>query len=91
MVQELDEYCFGNFPNADIKVGLLGSGGGGTPIEVRVSGENPDQLAQISETIKSKLFSLNGTKNIKDDWGPKGKKFVIDIDKNNCVRFKEKT
>jgi len=84
MVNKLDEYCFNNFPNADIKVGLLGSGGGGTPIEVKVSGDDPDELARISATIKTKLFSLEGTKNIKDDWGPKGKKVVIDIDQNKA-------
>lgn len=84
MINKLDEFTFSNFPNADIKVGLLGSGGGGTPIEIKVSGDNPDQLASISEEIKTKLFSISGTKNIKDDWGPKGKKFVINIDRNKA-------
>ena len=31
-----------------------------------------------------KLFQTPGTKNIKDDWGPKGRKFIIDIKKNNA-------
>ena len=84
MINQLDAFCFNRFPNADIKVGLLGAGGGGTPIEVKVSGNNPDKLAAISESIKAKLFSISGTKNIKDDWGPKGKKFVIDINPNNA-------
>ncbi|WP_299439271.1 efflux RND transporter permease subunit [uncultured Aquimarina sp.] len=84
MVKQLDAFCFDTFPNADIKVGLLGSGGGGTPIEIKVSGDNPDKLASIAEEIKAKLFSVSGTKNIKDDWGPKGKKFVIDIDQNKA-------
>ncbi|MBG7629898.1 MAG: efflux RND transporter permease subunit [Bacteroidetes bacterium] len=84
MINQLDVFCFNTFPNADIKVGLLGAGGGGTPIEVKVSGDNPDKLAIISESIKTKLFSISGTKNIKDDWGPKGKKFVISINKNNA-------
>jgi len=30
------------------------------------------------------LFSINGTKNIKDDWGPKGKKFVIEINQTKA-------
>lgn len=84
MVAKIDAFAFSNFPNADIKVGLLGSGGGGTPIEVKVSGDDPDKLARISEEIKSKLFSISGTKNIKDDWGPKGKKFVVNIDQNKA-------
>ena len=84
MVKRLDAFCYANFPNADIKVGLLGSGGGGTPIEIKVSGDDPGKLAEISEQIKSRLFSIPGTKNVKDDWGPKGKKFVIDIDPNKA-------
>lgn len=84
MVEKLDAFSFDNFPNADIKVGLLGSGGGGTPIEIEVSGDDPDKLASIAETIKAKLFTISGTKNIKDDWGPKGKKFVINIDPNKA-------
>ena len=84
MIVRLDKYCFMQFPNADIKVGALGSGGGGTPIEIKVSGENPDELAKISETVKAKLTAMRGTKNVKDDWGPKSKKFIIDIDQNRA-------
>ena len=80
MVEKLDSFCFNNFPNADIKVGFLGSGGSGTPIEIKISGEDPNVLAEISSAVKARLFSISGTKNIKDDWGPKGKKFIIDID-----------
>ncbi len=84
IVKKLDNYCFNNFPNADIKVGLLGSGGGGTPIEVKISGEDPDVLASLSEQTKQKLKSVSGTKNVKDDWGPKTKKFVVNIDQNKA-------
>ncbi|MBO3117817.1 efflux RND transporter permease subunit [Winogradskyella sp. DF17] len=84
IVEKLDEFGFESFPNADIKVGLLGSGGGGTPIEIKVSGENPDQLAILSESVKQKLSSISGTKNVKDDWGPKTKKFVVKIDQNKA-------
>lgn len=84
MIKKLDRYTFENFPNADIKVGALGAGGGGTPIEIKVSGSDPDELAKISETIKTKLSKTLGTKNVKDDWGPKGKKFLIKIDQNRA-------
>jgi len=84
MINRLDAFCFNSFPNADIKVGFLGGGGGGTPIEIKVSGEDPDELSRISEAVKIKLTQINGTKNIKDDWGPKSKKFVINIDQNRA-------
>jgi multidrug efflux pump subunit AcrB len=84
VVEKLDAFCFDNFPNADIKVGLLGSGGGGTPIEIKISGDNPDILAKLSEETKQQLTKIAGTKNVKDDWGPKIKKFVVNIDQNKA-------
>ncbi len=84
MIAKLDRFTFDNFPNADIKVGALGAGGGGTPIEIKVSGSNPDELSKISERIKLRLATIAGTKNVKDDWGPKSKKFLIEIDQNRA-------
>ncbi|WP_250434225.1 efflux RND transporter permease subunit [Hanstruepera flava] len=84
LVNKLDAFCYDNFPEADVKVSLLGSGGGGTPIEVKISGDNPDVLAALSEQTKQKLSKITGTKNVKDDWGPKSKKFVVDIDQNKA-------
>lgn len=84
IITKLDKYGFNTFVDADIKVSSLSAGGGGTPIEIKVSGSNPDELAKISENIKSKLLQISGTKNIKDDWGPKSKKFLIVIDQNRA-------
>lgn len=84
VVSRLDEFGFDTFPDADVKVGLLGSGGGGTPIEIKVSGSDPDVLAQIAERVKLRLSSISGAKNIKDDWGPKSKKFVVEIDQSRA-------
>ena len=80
LINELDDFCFNGFPDADIKVALLGAGPPGEPIEIKISGDNPDVLSSISEQVKLKLTKIAGTKNVKDDWGPKSKKFVIDID-----------
>jgi multidrug efflux pump subunit AcrB len=80
IIAQLDNYCFTTFPDANIKVSRLGAAGGGTPVEIKVSGNDPDKLNQISNDIKAQLVNIAGTKNIKDDWGPKGKKFIVDID-----------
>jgi multidrug efflux pump subunit AcrB len=80
MINRLDAYCFNQFPGADIKVAFLGSGGGGTPIEIKVTGDDPDELSVLAEQIKIRLSAISGTKNVKDDWGPKSKKFIIKID-----------
>lgn len=84
VINRLDAYCFVAFPDADIKVGPLGAGGGGVPIEIKVSGDDPDVLATIGESVKQRLTAISGTKNVKDDWGPKSKKFVINIDQSRA-------
>ncbi|MEL7119930.1 MAG: efflux RND transporter permease subunit [Bacteroidota bacterium] len=84
MIARLDNYAFNNFPNADVRVSSLEAGGGGTPIEIKVSGNDPDQLSNLAESIKLKLNSIAGTKNVKDDWGPKSKKLLIQIDQNRA-------
>lgn len=80
VIAKLDSFTFSQFPTADIKVKRLSSGGGGTPIEIKVSGQDSDELAKISAEVKDKLNEQSGVKNVKDNWGPKTKKLVINID-----------
>lgn len=84
LINKLDDYCFYNFPDADIKVASLAVGPGSTPIEIRVTGEEPNELSKISESVKLKLLSYPTTKNVKDDWGPQTKKFIVQIDQNRA-------
>ncbi|MEL6720826.1 MAG: efflux RND transporter permease subunit, partial [Bacteroidota bacterium] len=80
VISKIDSFAFVAFPTADIKVKRLGSGGGGTPIEIKISGNDGNVLSNIAAEVKAKLDAQAGTKNVKDDWGPKTKKIVIDID-----------
>ncbi|SMD02417.1 Multidrug efflux pump subunit AcrB [Desulfocicer vacuolatum DSM 3385] len=80
IINELDAFCFNAFPDADIRVALLGQGGGGTPVEVRIFGSDQATLYQLATQTKEALIQIPGTKNVMDDWGPKLLKFVINID-----------
>lgn len=87
VIDLLDAYCFEHFPDAEVGVAPLAAGGGGGPdVEVRLSGNSPEELWLISDAIKQKMNSLPNSKNIKDDWGPKIKKFVIHIDQDKANR-----
>ena len=86
VITKLDSFAFNTFPDADIKVSRLSSGGGGTPIEIQVSGPDPNQLYLIADDLKKKLKNIEGTANVKDNWGPKIKKIVIDIDQDKAQR-----
>jgi multidrug efflux pump subunit AcrB len=81
VINQLDKFCFQNLPDAKTTIKKLGSGGGAAiPIEVRISGPDADELYKIASEIKEKLLSIKGTKNVDDNWGPKIKKFLVDID-----------
>ncbi|MEM6966315.1 MAG: efflux RND transporter permease subunit [Bacteroidota bacterium] len=86
MIAKLDRFTFFNFPNADIKVFPLAAGEAGEPIEIKISGDDPDELSTIAERVKLKLSSVPGTKNVKDNWGPKTKKFLVDIDQSRAQK-----
>lgn len=81
VVQVLDKHAFNNFPDADVSVSSLGSPGGAKyDVSVRLAGEDMEKLLSISESLKAEMSKIEGTQTIKDDWGPKIKKVVIDID-----------
>ncbi|WP_299255594.1 efflux RND transporter permease subunit [uncultured Aquimarina sp.] len=85
MISKLDAFGYDYFSNADIRVKALAAGGGTIPIEIKIIGKNPDELAKIAATVKARLSEISGTKNVKDNWGPKTKKFIIKIDQNRAL------
>ncbi|RIH64204.1 efflux RND transporter permease subunit [Mariniphaga sediminis] len=87
IIAKVDSFCFYHIPDADIRVNrLTGAGASGTPVEIRISGSNPETLAAISEKVKEKLVTIEGAKNITDNWGPKIKKLVVSIDPDKAQR-----
>ncbi len=85
VIEVLDKYAFNNFPDAEIAVSPLGSAGGSKyDVAVRIQGEDADKLLTITELVKAKMARIEGTQTITDDWGPKIKKLVIDIDQHKA-------
>ena len=84
IIDRISSYAFNAFPNADVKVKALSNAGGANPIEVRIMGDDADALAKIALDVRNKLTATPGTKNVKDNWGPKGKKFLVKIDPNRA-------
>jgi len=87
IIAKVDSFCFNHIPDADIRVNrLTGAGASGTPVEIIITGSNPEKLAIIAEEVKEKLVTIEGAKNITDDWGPKIKKLVVDIHPDKAQR-----
>ena len=82
VIDRLDDFCFRSFPDAEIRVSRLAGGGGGSDVAVRITGPDPNELFGLAERIKQKLNEISTAQNIGDDWGPKIKKVVVDIDQS---------
>ncbi|WP_116125450.1 efflux RND transporter permease subunit [Lewinella sp. IMCC34183] len=81
MIERLENYGREQFPDADISVSpLSGGGGAAADVEVRISGPSADELFRISDNVKAELYQIPIATNITDDWGPKSKKVVVNID-----------
>ena len=82
VIDRLDDFCFRSFPDAEIRVSRLAGGGGGSDVAVRITGPDPNELFGLADRIKQKLNEISTAQNIGDDWGPKIKKVVVDIDQS---------
>ena len=81
VINRLDSYCLDQFPDLKAVVSRLKTGGGSAdPISIRVTGKDPLILDPIVAKIKNQLRSIDGTKNVADDWGMRVKKIVVKID-----------
>ena len=49
------------------------------PIEVRISGRDPDVVFELSDRVKAKLHELPGPMGISDNWGARSKKILVEI------------
>jgi len=85
IVEVLDKYAYENFPDAEVSVHSLGPAGGAKyDVSIRIAGDNAEKLLSIAEELKGKMSEIEGTQTINDDWGPKIKKVVIDIDQHKA-------
>lgn len=87
VINKLRNFTDNNIFDADIKISrLVGAGGAEAPIEIRLSGRDPDELFKITDRVKTKLFETPGTINITDDWGARTKKVFVNIDDNRLAQ-----
>jgi len=87
LITRVETYCLEHFPDVNPTVrGLLNGPPITDPIEVRVSGEEEDQVFAIVDRVKSRLTEFAGTKNISDDWGARTKKLEVRIDQPRARR-----
>jgi multidrug efflux pump subunit AcrB len=83
----MEAFSLENFPDLSANIMLLPTGPPPTaPVEVRISGKDPDALFRIADAVKEKLASIPGTKNMEDDWGLRTKKLRVNVNQPRARR-----
>ena len=87
LIPRLETYCLESFPDVKPTIrSLLNGPPVEDPIEIRISGEDVDQVFAIVDQVKPRLSAIPGTKNISDNWGAHTKKLVVRIDQPRARR-----
>ena len=87
VIPELEAFANENFPDLQaVFVPLALGPPAWPPVEVRISGRDPETLFDIVDELKEQLRRIPGTKNIDDDWGSRTKKLLVEVDQPRALR-----
>jgi len=83
----LYQYAYDHYPDLDAKVRRIDNGPPvENPVEIRLSGYNADSLFSHMDSLKKHMASINGMRNIADNWGQRIKKLNVKIDQQRALR-----
>ncbi|MFC1682688.1 efflux RND transporter permease subunit [Candidatus Zixiibacteriota bacterium] len=87
LIQKTEVYCREHFPDVRPNIRRMDLGPPpDAPVSIRIFGKDLDRLAQIADQVKEKLASIQGTKDIHDNWGLRRKKLVVAINQARAKR-----
>jgi len=83
----MESWLWERYPDLDAVILPLDYGPPVTsPVEIRISGDDPDALFTIVDETKLLLANTPGTKNVVDDWGRWVKKLLVNVDQPRARR-----
>ena len=87
LIDRLERFVTNNFPEVTVRLEQLQNGPPlENPIQVRLSGDDPNVIFNIADELKAKLADLPGTRNIGDDWGARTKKLEVRVNQPRARR-----
>lgn len=87
MRPRIEDYLWNRYPDLNSVIQPLDYGPPVVaPIEVRLSGKDMDRLFSIVDEVKARLDGIAGTRNIGDDWGPRVKKLMVEVNQPRARR-----
>jgi multidrug efflux pump subunit AcrB len=86
LIQKMEGFCLENYPDLRTHIDLLQYGPPTEAVEIRISGRDLDRIFELVDSVRNKLDSMEGTKNIYDDWGLRTKKLLVKINQARARR-----
>lgn len=85
--RRIERFCAERHPSVIATVGPLSLGAAvANPVEVRISGPGRDRVFALVDAVRARMRSIEGTKNVNDDWGRQAKKLTVAIDELRARR-----
>ncbi len=85
--RRIERFCAERYPAVIPTIGPLALGSVvSNPVEARISGPDRGRVFDLADSVKARLESIEGAKNIKDDWGRQTKKLTVVIDEPRARR-----
>ena len=87
LIPRLAAFCRERFPELEVKLNPLQLGPPvSAPVQVRLSGRDPDRLFDLVDAVTAELRSMPGAATVTDDWGMRSKKLVVAVDQPRARR-----
>ena len=87
LIPKLESFTRERFPDLRATIAPLPMGPAAkAPVEVRVIGREEDVVFRLADTVKAELATIPGVKNIRDDWGLRTKKLVVNVNQPRAQR-----
>ncbi len=87
IIDQVTTYCERQYPDLKVQMKKLENGKPiDFPVSIRVSGTEFNGLYEITSALKDKLLATTGVMDVEDDWGPRSKKLIIDVNQERARR-----
>ncbi len=87
VMARLEAYAIENHPDVQTYVRPLSAGPPVTkPVQIRISGLETDPIFRLVDQVKAQLQTIEGARNIDDNWGARSKKLVVTVDEERARR-----
>ncbi len=87
VIAGIQNYLFEDQPDMANQLARLENGPPvGYPIQLRISGEDADELYAIADRVTNLLYAEEGVSSVKSSWGLQTKKLIVDVDQERARR-----